>query len=117
MGPRDTRSRRAGTWSRVPTPDRDSSTSGVVKRVADGLTDKRSQRCSSILPAGALLWGWAADTEFDEKEGEQWMVLHPAKFNKHVQYAWRFDPCELGASEQRKPRPREPLVEDAATDG
>ena len=41
---------------------------------------------------------WDADTEYyNEKAGEQWMVLHPDKYNKHVQYAWRFDPCELVA--------------------
>ena len=72
--------------------------SGVVKRVADGLTHKRSERCKTILPAGALLWAWDADAEYEEIAGEQWVVLHPAKYNKHVQYAWRFDPCELVTS-------------------
>ena len=90
--------------------------SGQVKRVADGLTHKRSERCKNILPAGALLWAWEADAEFDEKAGEQWMVLHPNKFNRHVQYAWRMDPCELGAPGQPKARPRAPQVEDAQTD-
>jgi hypothetical protein len=90
--------------------------SGVVKRVADGLTHKRTERCTSILPAGALLWAWDADAQFDEKAGEQWMVLHPSKYNKHVQYAWRFDPCELVPQGARKPPPREPLVDDCVTD-
>ena len=89
---------------------------GQVKRVADGLTSKRSERCKTILPAGALLWAWEADAEFGEKAGEQWMVLHPDKYNKHVQYAWRFDPCELRAPGQPKERPRAPQVEDAVTD-
>ena len=44
------------------------------------------------------------------------MVLPPDKYNKHVQYAWRFDPCELGPQGQRKPRPRAPLFEDCVTD-
>ena len=78
--------------------------SGVVKRVADGLTHKRTERCKTILPAGALLWAWEADAEFGEKAGEQWMVHHPDTYNRHVQYAWRFDPCELVAPGQRKPR-------------
>ena len=39
------------------------------------------------------------------------MVLHPDKYNKHVQYAWRFDPCELVRQGQRKPPPRAPLVD------
>ena len=66
-----------------------------MKRVADGLTDKRSARAKTILPAGALLWAWEADPEYKEAAGEQWLVLLPEKWNKHVQYAWRFDPCEL----------------------
>ena len=69
--------------------------SGVVKRVADGLTDTRSARAKKILPAGALLWAWDADPEYDEQAGEQWLVLLPEKWNRHVQYSWRFDPCEL----------------------
>lgn len=87
-----------------------------MKRVADGLTHKRTERCKTILPAGALLWAWDADAEFGEEAGEQWMVLHPDKYNRHVQYAWRFDPCELVAPGQRKPPPREPLVEECVTD-
>ena len=65
--------------------------SGTVKRVADGLQDTRSARAKKILPAGALLWGWEADPEYDEVAGEQWLILLPQKWNKHVQYAWRFD--------------------------
>jgi hypothetical protein len=44
------------------------------------------------------------------------MVLHPDKYNKHMQYAWRFYPCELVAPGQQKSRPREPVLEDAETD-
>ena len=64
--------------------------SGTVKRVADGLSDRRGKK-GSILPAGALLWAWDEDKEYDEKAGERWLVLLPAKYNKQVQYAWRFD--------------------------
>ena len=35
--------------------------SGTVKRIADGLTDKRSPRARTFLPAGAVLWAWDAD--------------------------------------------------------
>ena len=42
---------------------------GQVVKVADGLTDKRSARARKILPAGALLWAWDADPEFDEPAG------------------------------------------------
>ena len=63
-----------------------------------------------------LLWAWEADAEYDEQAGEQWMVLHPDKYNRQVQYAWRFDPCELVAPGQQKTCPRPPTVEDAVTD-
>ena len=58
-------------------------------KVADGLTDKRSARARKILPAGALLWAWDADPEFDEPAGEQWLILRPDKWNKQVHYGWR----------------------------
>ena len=91
--------------------------SGTVKRVADGLTDKRSARARKILPAGALLWGWDADPEYDERAGEKWLVLLPEKWNAQVAYSWRFDPCELkNTNGRRKPPPRRPIVEDAVTD-
>ena len=63
-----------------------------------------------------MLWRWEADAEFDEKAGEQWMVLHPLKYNKHVQYAWRFDPCEIVPEGSRKPRLRQPMEEECMTD-
>ena len=85
--------------------------SGVVKRVADGLTDKRRARARKILPAGALLWAWEADAEYGEKEGEQWLILLPEKWNKQVQYAWRYDPCELVTSRGRKQKPQNPRIE------
>ena len=75
---------------------------GRVVRVADGLSDKRSKRARSVLPAGAVLWAWDADPEFDEAAGEQWLFLLPKKWNPktHKQvYSWRYDPRELGAVE------------------
>ena len=53
---------------------------GRVARVADGLTDKRSARAKKLLPAGALLWQWEADPEFEEAAGEQWIILLPKKW-------------------------------------
>ena len=85
--------------------------SGTVKRIADGLTDKRSKRAQAILPAGALLWAWDADPDFEEVAGEQWLILLPEKWNKQVQYAWRFDPCELGIAGTSKSPLRAPRVE------
>lgn len=71
--------------------------SGVIKRVADGLTDRRSSRARAILPGGAVLWAWDQDNDFNEQAGEQWLILLPSKWNpsKACVYGWRFDPCEL----------------------
>ena len=82
---------------------------GRVVRIADGLTDKRSQRARSILPGGAVLWAWDADPEFEEAAGEQWLVLLPSKWNPstHKQvYSWRYDPRELGAARAAEPDQR-----------
>ena len=60
-----------------------------------------------------MLWAWEADPQYNEKAGEQWLILLPEKWNKHIAYAWRFDPCELGAGGCRRPKPRPPIaVED-----
>ena len=88
--------------------------SGTVRRVADGLSDTRTARAKKILPAGALLWAWDADPEYDEASGEKWLVLLPEKWNRHVQYAWRFDPCELVQQGAARPAPREPRVDESA---
>ena len=68
---------------------------GRVARVADGLSDKRSKLAKKVLPAGAVLWQWDADPEFDEKAGEQWMVLLPNKWKKQQHNSWRYAPSEL----------------------
>ena len=59
----------------------------------------------------------------DARKRVQLLVLHPDKYNKHVQYAWRFDPCELveGGGKlaplgQGRRAPREPLVDECVTD-
>ena len=68
---------------------------GRVARVADGLTDQRSARARKILPAGALLWAWDANADFNEREVEMWLILLPDKWNRQVHYGWRFDPAQL----------------------
>ena len=90
--------------------------SGTCRRVADGLTDKTSARAKKILPAGAVLWGWDADPEYDEVAGEKWLILRPSNWNRTVQYAWRYDPCELGVPGRAKPPPRRPTVEPETDD-
>jgi hypothetical protein len=73
-------------------------TTGRVTRVADGLTDKRSNRAKLFLPAGAVLWAWDADPEFGEVAGERWLALLPKKWRKQQVYSWRYDPREFIAS-------------------
>ena len=85
--------------------------SGRVKRVADGLNDTKSERSKKILPAGAVLWAWDADPEYDEEAGEEWLFLRPEKWNSHVQYGWRYDPCELAPQGAARPPPREPRID------
>ena len=55
-----------------------------------------------------MLWAWDADAEFDERAGEQWLILLPQKFNSQQHYGWRLDPRELAASDASTPaaRPR-----------
>ena len=81
-----------------------------------GLNDKASSRCKKILPAGALLWAWDADPDYDEAAGEKWLILLPDRWNKHVQYAWRYDVCELAPQGVPKPPPRPPQVDEVASD-
>eukprot|EP00965_Chrysotila_dentata_P066503 2201731-Pleurochrysis_carterae.AAC.1 len=65
---------------------------GEIVRVADGISDKRSERARNLLPAGALQIKWPEDTEREEPESFAWMSLHPNKWNRDVQYAWRWAP-------------------------
>ena len=76
---------------------------GKVVRVADGCSDKKTARGKKLLPAGAVLWAWEADPDFDEPAGEQWLTLLPAKFNEQVWYGWRLDPRELVKAPAEQP--------------
>ena len=38
-------------------------------------------------------------------------MLIPKKWNKHVQYAWRYDPCELGVQGSARPPPCVPRID------
>ena len=68
---------------------------GVVDHVADGKSDKKSDRCKNILPAGMIRMRWPEDKERHEKESFTWNVLHPAKWNKDTHLGWRWDASEL----------------------
>ncbi len=75
-------------------------------KLADGLTDMRSKRAKTVLPAGMLLWAWDADPEFEEVAGEKWLALLPKKWNKQQLYSWRCDPRAFAAQAQLERDPR-----------
>ena len=62
-----------------------------------------------------MLWAWEADPEYDEPAGEKWLFLLPKRWNKHVQYAWRYAP-EEGPQGGSGPPASAPRVEIAASD-
>jgi hypothetical protein len=72
--------------------------------VADGVSHKETAKSRKILPAGAVLFEWEADEDFDESAGQQWLILDPHKWNKQAQMAWRYDPSELAAAAAAQPR-------------
>jgi hypothetical protein len=57
-----------------------------------------------------VLWAWDADAEYDEAAGEQWLVFQPCKWSRLVQYAWRYDPCELTPQGAPVPPPGTPSL-------
>ena len=57
-----------------------------------------------------------AQQEYDEPAGEKWLFLLPKRWNKHVQYAWRYDPCEFGLADATKPPPAAPRVDLCESD-
>eukprot|EP00965_Chrysotila_dentata_P253548 6211298-Pleurochrysis_carterae.AAC.1 len=76
---------------------------GEVVSVADGTTDKKTERARTLLPAGALKFKWPADEEREEPESFTWSILHPQKWNRDVQNAWRWAPSELQRTTDRHP--------------
>ena len=88
----------------------------VVKRVADGQTDKGtnnkdlSSAARSIAPRGMVLVEWPADPDRGEATRQVWYLLHPDKWqgrfterDKDTHRMWRFHPAELAkrAKEQQ----------------
>ena len=69
--------------------------SGEVVEVADGKTTKKSARCKSPLPWGAVRVKWPEDREREEAESFGWVVLKPADFNRDVHLGWRYDEAQL----------------------
>ena len=54
--------------------------SGEVVEVADGKTTKKSNKCKSPLPWGAVRICWPEDQERDEPETLVWSVLKTSRF-------------------------------------
>jgi len=51
----------------------------------------------------------------DEVAGEQWVILVPDRWNKQVQMAWRYYPCELALPGRAQQPPRAPRVSACET--
>jgi hypothetical protein len=68
---------------------------GTVVEVADGKVTKKSSRCSSPLPWGAVRIEWPADADHEEGQTFVWSVLKPAHFRKEVHLGWRYAEAEL----------------------
>ena len=90
--------------------------------VADTLEHKRVRVCVEIChlrgdnwKTCTIYWKHAASTP-TTAAGEKWLMLLPAKWNKQVQYAWRFDPCELAPPGTGRPPPHAPRFEYGAPD-
>ena len=63
--------------------------------VADGKTTKKSARCKSPLPWGAVRIRWPEDKSRDEPEIFVWSVLKPVDWNREVHLGWRYDAAQL----------------------
>ena len=59
---------------------------------------------------------WEADAEYNEPAGEKWLFLLPKRWNKHVQYAWRYGPRELGPQGSAPQPPAAPRVDNCVSD-
>ena len=74
----------------------------IVVQLADGEADKRTSRCTNILPAGAVRLRFEADVEFDEELHFVWVVLSPPAYNKDVHMGWRFAGCEVQTGDMQE---------------
>ena len=64
---------------------------GEVVQIA-GEGDRASQRANAkVLPAGAVLFRWKACKDFEEGDGQQWLVLQPGDWKAQKPYGWRLD--------------------------
>ena len=93
----------------------------VVKRVADGETDKGrdgqyfSARAKKLAPRGMVLVEWEPDPDRGETEATlMWLLLDPraersgGKWNGDSHRAWRFHPAELKKRAEQREAPESP---------
>lgn len=79
---------------------------GTIVEVADG-RKKRSPKCKSPLPWGAVRIRWPEDAAYAEGETYVWSVLKPADFDKERHLSWRYAKSELEKlSRGARKRPR-----------
>ena len=76
----------------------------------DSISNGRARLVDCLSPA-TVLWAWEAYPAYDEQAGEKGLFLKPVKWNAHVQYAWRYDPCELTPQGAARPPPRAPRLD------
>ena len=72
---------------------------GRVVEVADGVK-RKSPKCKSPLPWGAVRIMWPEDADYAEGETYVWSVLKPADFNREVHLGWRYAASELQKRQQ-----------------
>ena len=73
---------------------------GTVVEVADGKTTKKSSKCKSPLPWGAVRIRWPQDAEFAEKESYVWSVLKPSDYlcEAEAPISWRYSKAQSSSS-------------------
>ncbi len=101
----------------------------TVEKVADGVSDLKSERCRKPLAAGTALLRWEADEAFDENASTTWTELLPHKFNVERAYGWRLEDGgaaaakgAAGAAEsvgvaEAKAAPESEVAEEVAEEG
>ena len=93
----------------------------VVKRVADGETDKGrdgeyfSALARKLAPRGMVLVEWEPDPIRGEKQATlMWLLLDPrpersgGKWNGDSHRAWRYHPAELAKRPEQREAPESP---------
>ena len=69
--------------------------SAEVVEIADGKCTKKSPKCKSLLPWGAVRLRFPEDVVRKEPEHHVWSVLKPTDWNREVHLGWRFDSAQL----------------------